>query len=279
VKAYGIGNKIKDGIRHNDYCISVYVKRKLDKKCLSREAKLPKSIAIGNNKYVLIDVRIYGKPRNHSASSAIEVGADQGCLGGYYFKDNKLFGITAGHTLLDGELNMYGSTIKIFYPESWKTIGVARRVLYERGTPTASSKGMRDYGELEVVENQDALIRANVSYKVWIPTSESDYIDLIGKAVYSNSYLSNTKHAIVDNVRYHDVQMGNTVGLKILKRDSDRVGISRRGDSGKIWRLSDTEMPLALHFAGNNTGNTYSSTAYACFLFDCLGDSINRIFL
>lgn len=270
IRAVGIGNRIRNKKAQPGPCLSVHVTRKRPTEEIASARVLPRSVKLTKGIRVPIDVLNFRSGfEEQSGAIGINDGVENGCVGCYIWREGRLYAVTAGHSVLGKDRRPDTADAVRRYTNDFKLVnfGTTYRVLFKAGLP-ADAIGRLDYAEVLVTAVPNGLLSSLEGHRYWSPNAPPDLARVRNKEVYAESYIPPyVRRARVAEVRHYLVDSNRLMDLRITGN-----AVSRKGDSGKIWRLA-SGMPLALHLAGNETPSGNSTVAFASFLYTVVQDT------
>jgi hypothetical protein len=274
------GMKKSEGVRTDQLCVTVFVRRKVGRSKLRQEDRIPDFVQ-RHGLTLPTDVVVVGKFRNQ-LGFAIWDGVQVGTLGAFAHKDNKLVGVTCAHCITGtaGDFNI-PTSISIKFPEneSFGPLGPSISGMSLPGTGISPEFGDFDLGLVDVTAPPVVdYVTTRSSMSVFRPpdlATQQGLLDLLqylpvqGWGAGSDNIVRGRIEGVMGvwDDKFFDLMIENHSG----------GGLTHDGDSGMMWTNAAGEA-LGIHMGGDGPGgDVLSDNAIAYFAFravDHLGLSL-----
>ncbi|MBF0496687.1 MAG: hypothetical protein HQK58_08950 [Deltaproteobacteria bacterium] len=270
VVGYGWGVKIKENQITSSDCLTVFVSRKHEN--VIQKDRIPPNIQVGESRWST-DVVELGRLRLEASALHVRCGNQGGIAGIYASKDGEHYVVSCSHVITGDDSVLSQDDDVYYYDLDWQRLGPAISAYEDRGAGTASEWGAFDAGLARI--DDDKLRHSVMSLplgNVFDHQQDVEFLkeNILSKPVYAirgnGNRIEAQVFAILTNDTARDVER-----YDLLIRHPDGDGLTRPGDSGIVWRLSDG-MPLGIHFGGCKQDSLGVSTIAAAFF-------VNRVAL
>lgn len=259
----------KNQLTSND-CVTVFVRRKT--KNIALQERIPTLIQAGGRKWPTDVVRL-GRLRLEAPTQHIRCGSKMGGVGIYATRENEHFAVSCSHVITGDDSILTSGDYVEYFNSVWHRLGPAVLAYEDRGLGANYDWGAFDAGLARIDDPQFRMfVMALPQIKVFDHQLDADDLkaSILNKPVYAirgnGSRLDAKVFAILTSDTGRDLPRHD-----LLIRHPDGKGLTRNGDSGIVWRLSNG-MPLGVHFGGYNQNSQQVSTISAGFF-------VNRISL
>lgn len=272
---YGRCIKVVKNQTTSRHCLCFFVKKK--HKDIEDKEKIPATIRVENKRWKT-DVISLGQLRLESPNPPRHLRCDsrRGAAGLYASRNDQYFAVSCSHVLKGENSIIAGEGHVDYYESGWQYLGQAITAHEDLGYGISSDWGAFD-GGLATVDSPQLLSTITSLPESYVFDHQQDPDTL------ETLLLNAPVYAVRGNGKRIDAQIlgiliNNTgrdlVRLDLLIRHYQGRGLTRQGDSGIIWRLSDGT-PLAMHFGGYSQNSQGVSTISAAFFIARLKSRFN----
>lgn len=274
VVGFSWGVKITNNKISSSDCVTVLVRKK--RKHIAKREHIPSTIQVGERQWPT-DVVKLGRLRLEASAQHIRCGNQRGTAGIYASRDSQYYAVSCSHVITgDDRILTQDDDVEYFASSGWRRLGPAIDSHEDGGEGTTSEWGAIDAGMARI---DDPELRGYV-----MSLSSGEVFDHQWDVdVLKALILNKPVHAIRGNGTRIDAYvfaiLTNDTGRDLPKHDllirhHEGEGLTRLGDSGIVWRLSDGT-PLGMHFGGYNRNSQGVSTISAAFFVNRLAFRYN----